>query len=300
MDIAIAYNRRQCLFAMISSAVVAVCVCIGVTMNLTTLYDQDFDNMGIRTFCMFTVNSNILAAIGMMQVFPFTLEGLRKNNYHLPDWIVVFLYSGTTAVALTFIVSLFLLAPIKGFGLIFSGSRFFLHGVCPILTIVSFTCFISDHKVTLKESWWALVPVFLYACVYVIMVAVIGTERGGWDDFYGFFTRIPAWISMVLCLPLTYAIASVLRLRHNKLYSKRKKKEATLYKKEFESADVRALIAAAGRSRAAVQNIRDIVVPVRVIEIMVRDRECTVEEGCRIFMDAYLELQESKASSDPR
>ena len=58
-------TRRQCLFAMFSALVVVVCVCIGVTMNLTTVYDENFDRMGIRTFSMFTVNSNILAAAGM-------------------------------------------------------------------------------------------------------------------------------------------------------------------------------------------------------------------------------------------
>lgn len=258
-------------------------------MNLTTIYDQDFDNMGIRTFCMFTVNSNILAAIGMMQVFPFAVEGLRKNNYHLPDWCVVFLHAGTTAVTLTFLVSLFVLSPVKGFALIFSGSRFFLHGVCPILTIVAFGCFVSDHRVTLKESVWAAVPVFLYACIYFIMVVVVGEENGGWDDFYGFATKMPLWISVTAILPVTYGIATVLRLWHNKLYANRKRKEALLYKNEFENADVRALIAAAGRSRAATQKIRDIVVPVRVIGIMVRGSDCSVDEGCRIFLNTYLD-----------
>ena len=31
-------TRKKCIAAMISSFVAAVCVCIGVTMNLTTLY----------------------------------------------------------------------------------------------------------------------------------------------------------------------------------------------------------------------------------------------------------------------
>lgn len=292
MDKAIAFSRRQCLCALISSAIVVVCVCIGVTMNLTTLYDQDFDNMGIRTFCMFTVNSNILAALGMVQVLPFAAEGLRKNNYHLPNWSVVFLHAGTTAVALTFLVSLLVLSPVKGFVPIFTGSRFFLHGVCPILTIVSFGCFVSDHKVTRKESFWSLLPVFLYAGLYFVMVIVIGEENGGWEDFYGFATQMSPWISAAAILPVTYAIAAALRLWHNRLYANRKRREAILYKNEFENADIRALITAAGRSRAATQKVWDIVVPVRVIEIMVRDSDCSVDEGCRIFLNAYLDEQE--------
>ena len=65
-DPAIRSNRIQCLLALIGASVVAVCVCVGVVMNLVTLYDENFDHMGIRTFCMFTVNSNILAGLSML------------------------------------------------------------------------------------------------------------------------------------------------------------------------------------------------------------------------------------------
>ena len=149
-------TRRQCILALISAVVVAVCVCIGVTMNLVTLHDENFDHMGIRTFCMFTVNSNICAGIAMMICLPFTIDGLRTGNYHLPNWVVDVMFVAVTAVALTFLVSLLLLAPVKGFVLIFTGSRFFLHGVCPVLSIASFCCFICSHYIKLKETFVAL------------------------------------------------------------------------------------------------------------------------------------------------
>lgn len=49
-------------------------------MNLTTLYDEDFDNMGIRTFCMFTVNSNILAALSSFAIIPYAIDGIRYHS----------------------------------------------------------------------------------------------------------------------------------------------------------------------------------------------------------------------------
>ena len=70
MDRVMKQTRRECLLALISALVVVVCVCIGVTMNLTTLADENFDHMGLRTFCMFTVNSNILSAAAMAMVIP--------------------------------------------------------------------------------------------------------------------------------------------------------------------------------------------------------------------------------------
>lgn len=294
MDKAIAFNRRQCLCALICSIVVVVCVCIGVTINLTNLLNDDFENIGIKTFFMFTVNSNILVAFGMMMVIPYAIDGLRKNNYHLSNWVIVFLHAGTTTIALTFLVSLFFLAPTKGFEPIFTGSNFFLHGVCPIFTIVSFLFFISDHRIKLKESFWSIVPVILYGIVYFIMVLVIGEENGGWSDFYGFATKLPIWVSVTVLPLLSYGVAFLLMLKHNHLCKSRKKREAALYKANFEGADVRALIAEAGRTRAAAMTVRDIVVPARVIDIMVQGSDCTVDEGCRIYLSAYLDELDKK------
>ena len=156
-DPVIRSNRIQCLFALIGASVVSVCVCVGVTMNLVTLFDENFDHMGIRTFCMFTVDSNILAGLAMLLCIPYAVDGLRTGYYHLPDWVVVMLHVAVTAVSLTFLVSLCILAPVKGFVLIFTGSRFFLHGVCPVLSIVTFCCFIKSHLVRLGESFLALI-----------------------------------------------------------------------------------------------------------------------------------------------
>ena len=202
MDELVRRNRLQCLCALISCAIVVVCVCVGVVMNLTTIYDEDFDNMGIRTFCMFTVNSNILAGISSFAIIPYAIDGLRKKEYTLPNWVVVFMMTGAVAVALTFLVSLFILSPVKGFVLIFTGSRFFLHGVCPILNIIAFCVFVTSHKVSVKQTFFSLIPVAIYAIVYFIMVVVITEKRGGWSDFYGFATRIPFWIPAIL-IPLS-------------------------------------------------------------------------------------------------
>ena len=208
--------RRRCLATMISAAVVAVCVCIGVTMNLTTLYDVNFDHMGIRTFCMFTVNSNILCGVGMMMTLPYTIDGMLKKDFFLPGWMVDLLFAGVTSVGLTFLISLCVLAPVKGFVLIFTGSRFFLHGVCPIVAMIAFCFFITSHFITLRESVFALLPVLLYAMVYYFMVEILGPDNGGWDDFYGFLTRIPSWISLISFMPLTFSIAAFLRFLHNR------------------------------------------------------------------------------------
>lgn len=52
--------------------------------------------------------------------------------------------------------------------------------------------------------------------VYYFMVEILGPKNGGWDDFYGFLTRIPQWVSLLSFMPLTFAIASILRRLHNR------------------------------------------------------------------------------------
>ena len=290
MDRAMKITKRQCQLAFFSAAVVVICVCVGVTMNLTTIADENFDHMGLRTFCMFTVNSNILCAAAMAMVIPYTLDGLRTHNYHMPRWIVDLVYMGVTAVALTFLVSLFILSPAKGFVLIFTGSRFFLHGVCPVLAIVAFCFFMSEKRLRLRDSLLALIPVLIYAAVYVVMVVVVGEEKGGWNDFYGFLSRLPHWIPLTAIMPLTFLIATGIRVLHNRSYDKRKADESAFFTQLFADADVRRIVAAMARSHSSAR-ILDIVIPSRIISIMLEHSksDATLEECCEIYLKEYLE-----------
>lgn len=289
-DPAIRSNRMQCLFALIGAGVAAACVCIGVTMNLVTLYDENFDHMGIRTFCMFTVDSNILAALSMLMCIPYTVDGLRTGYYHLPDWVVVLMHIAVTAVSLTFLVSLCILAPVKGFVLIFTGSRFFLHGVCPVLCIVTLCCFINSHIIRMWEALLALIPVAAYAAVYVVMVVVIGEDNGGWNDFYGFATRVPIWVSAAVILPLTFAIVMLLRLGHNKCCQSRRKKDAALYKEAYGGADLKQVVENMARSHKKELKTNNIVIPAQTIGYMIQGsgEEFDCNEGYRLYLEAYL------------
>lgn len=290
-DPAVRNNRMQCLLAMIGASIVSVCVIIGVTMNLVTIYDENFDHMGIRTFCMFTVNSNILAGLSMMFCFPYTIDGLRTGNYHLPDWVVVLMQITVTAVSLTFVVSLCILAPVKGFKLIFSGSRFFLHGICPVVSIVIFCCLINSHLVRIWEAILALIPVLLYAAVYIIMVVVIGEENGGWNDFYGFATRVPLWVSALVILPAAGGVSLLLRLAHNACCLRRRKKDAELYRAVYGGSDLRQVITEMARSQKKEMKVKNPTIPIQMIGYMIENSgsDLNPEEAVRIYFDAWME-----------
>ncbi len=282
-------NKKECILSLVSALIVVLCTCSGVVMNLTTLQDVNFDHMGIQTFCMFTVLSNILVAVGMSLVIPYTIDGLRKHYFHLPNWLIAFLLAGATAVTLTFLVSLFILAPFKGFVLIFSGSRFFLHGVCPIFSLVAFSFFISDHYVSYPECMLSLIPVFIYAGVYYILAVLIGEENGGWNDFYGFATYVPVWIPAVLILPVTFGISASLRYFHNRSFMKMR--EVTVEDEYSEDYLKSEIIYLAKQNAAEDQPHSDIVIPRRFIKFLIEntDSDKTERDACIMYLNQFLD-----------
>ncbi len=289
-------NRRKCAITLLFSAAVVICTAIGVVMNLTTLADENFDHMGIKTFCMFTVNSNILMGIAMFLTVPYAIDGLRKQYFRLPDWLVVTLFVATTALSLTFLISLFVLAPVKGFVLIFTGSRFFLHGLCPILAIYTFCFVLKDLHIKWRASFYCLIPVFIYACVYYTLVKIVGEERGGWNDFYGFLTRIPEWISLSAFLPLTYGIALGLRALHNASRERYRKKARKDYLKTYETNDLRGVIVHMAAINSKKDTTGNIVIPYRMLQMLLssEEDESTFEEYCILYMKECLKQEISQ------
>ena len=193
-------------------------------------------------------------------------------------------------MALTFLVSLFILSPVKGFVLIFTGSRFFLHGVCPILAVTAFCFFMTQKELKIKDSLFALIPVLIYAAVYFVMVVVLGEEKGGWNDFYGFATRVSWRVTAIAIMPLTFFIATGIRVLHNQARNRRKAEETAFFTEAFADADVRRIVAAMARSRSSAR-ILDIVIPTRVIAVLLQysGSDCTMEEAAQIYLKEYLE-----------
>ena len=187
-------------------------------------------------------------------------------------------------------MSLLILSPVKGFVLIFTGSRFFLHGVCPILSIVTFCCFINSHLVRLKESLLALIPVLIYALVYLVMVVFIGEANGGWNDFYGFATRIPVWVSLIAILPVTFGIAALLRLGHNKCCLRRREKDAELYREAYTGVDLAQAVEDMARACKKELKTHSIVIPSQTIGYMIQNSGADLDQSelCRRYLDAFL------------
>ena len=159
-------------------------------------------------FRYFTVDSNILCAVSCVFSLIQTLRGHQAGSKTL----MLFRYAGTAAVTVTMMTVLLFLGPLYGYASMFSRWNLWLHLLGPILAIVSFVWLERDETVPKKKHLiLSMLPVIVYGVVYLVMVVMIGKDRGGWPDFYGFNSSGRWYLSYAVMLAGTALIGIVLR-----------------------------------------------------------------------------------------
>ena len=173
---------------------------------------------GWSLFMFFTNDSAILAAICCAIVAYFNIQALRGGKLEFKPWVLQLKAIGTAAVSLTFLTVLCFLGPsMGGWAAFYVGPNLYLHGICPLLSIVSYV-FVERGYVSVKRALWAFAPVILYGIVYCIEVMVIGYQNGGWFDFYG-FTRGGMWLISIIAMGVaTLAIVLLERIPHSRKF----------------------------------------------------------------------------------
>ena len=174
-------------------------------------------SVGADCFKYFTTDSNILVAIVAVIMLIFNVRRIKDPNASLPKWVILFKYVATVSVTITLLVVVFFLAPmgyarggIKTFLFYFKDNIFALHLSTPVISIISFALFEKDHKLSTRDSLWALIPTVVYSVVYLVMVVFV--KR--WTDWYGFtfggkVFMIP--VSMIGMYLVTFLVATALR-----------------------------------------------------------------------------------------
>lgn len=162
---------------------------------------------GAKTFRYFTTDSNLLAALACAVLLPFRLRTLFGGAEALPVWALTLKYVAVCAVTLTLLTVLCFLAPTQGWGKMYGRSNLWLHLICPLLCILSFLFTDGGTPLPFSATFAALIPMGLYGAVYLAEVVLIGTDRGGWKDFYGFNRGGKWFVSLPLMLGVSYLIA---------------------------------------------------------------------------------------------
>ena len=141
-----------------------------------------------------------------------------------------------------------------------------------------------------------MIPVFIYACVYYMIVAVVGEEKGGRNEFYGFLTRIPPWISISAFSPVTFGIATVLRILHNKTCKCCREKARKQYQEAFRAKDMHEVIIHLAARKSKRDTIGNIVIPYHILRMLLNsgEDEDSFEDYCILYMKECLKHEISQ------
>ena len=115
----------------------------------------------------YTVDSNLLALITscIYVVFSFLNKEIKK-------YVSILKYISTLSLSVTFIVVIFVLAPMYNFAykyLLFNNELLYYHTLCPIIAIISFV-FFEEHEIKgIRDNIRAMYFTICYATILVIL-----------------------------------------------------------------------------------------------------------------------------------
>ena len=302
MSDAIRTNRMRCRVAVVSCSLLSFLVFLAVCDQLLSTPDAIVQEVGWKSYHMFTILANMFAGIAAALCIPYAVDGLRYDNYHLPRWVVNVLYMATTGVALTFLIAVTILSPMTSYyRMMLYSNNILFHTINPIIAILLFIFINSDHKVSFRSTFLAIAPVVLYAALYFVLVFVIGEENGGWRDHYQIreITQyVPLPLVVLGMVLIAFAVALLLRAAHNSVHKKRKKQTVSYYQSagEFDCPSIDSAIEALAARNRSRDPGGELTVPRRILGMMEEKYKSglPLRELCRMYIDAYYEKGEKE------
>ena len=278
---------------LIFSSVTVVLVFIAVVINLLATPTEIVEEVGVKTFRMFTVLSNMFVGVTAAMTVPFAVDGIREKNYHLPRWIVNLTFASVNCVTLTFLVALTILSPRAGFAeMMLVRSNLLLHTIVPVISILSFLLVNAYHTVKFRTTFFAVLPVFIYAMVYLVSAIFIGEENGGWRDHYRFLDLMPWYLILIIMMLLSFGIACLLRLGHNVMHRRDKLATERYYQSaaEYDLPSIEEVIRKLAQENKKLDLGGEVVVPRRIIKILEKKyaSEKPLSYLCGVYLDEYL------------
>ena len=281
-------NKMRCIVGLSICSIVIILTVVSLTLNIINFYNEDSPEAGIGTLRMYTTLSNILATLAASICIPFQIEGLRKDRYKLPVWVVEVMYVGTCGVFLTFIIALSMISPTAGFVYaMFEKSNLFMHTLNPIFIILLFTVAISDARIKFNRTFFAIIPTFIYALIYFMHAFVTNV----WRDHYHIQDFMPWPIAFIAILAVAYGLSVLLRFLHNLTNGHVKKGIEKYYKEspDYEFEKITFAIAKLAKEEAKYYSEGDeIYIPVDIIKLL-SERYKATSLPLDIQYDIYLE-----------
>ena len=205
-------NKMRYISGITICSLVIVVTFVALSLSLSDFFNSGSSEAGMGTLKMFTTISNIIAAFSSAMCLPFQIDGLRRDRYRLPSWIVIVMYVGAVGVFLTFFTAATIISIYQGFvKTMFTKSSLFMHTINPILITILFVLVVSDTRIKFSRSFISIIPVVIYMFIYFIMVFVLHV----WKDHYKTNAFMPWPISLLLMISVSFGVCQVVRVLHN-------------------------------------------------------------------------------------
>ena len=146
---------------------------IGCTMGLRSA--------GWKEIRFYTFDSNFIGMIASGIMFLFLLLAFIHESESIPKWVIMLKYMATCALSVTFLVVIFVLAPMYAeyfsslgqsyISLLFGGTNLFMHFLCPVLAI--FTVLFFDPSLGSDEKLFNKKPTPVIAASIAVILTVI-------------------------------------------------------------------------------------------------------------------------------
>ena len=281
-------NKMRCIFGLVICFIVIALTIVSFTLNITNYYGDTSPESGLGTLRMYTTLSNILAALGASICIPFQIDGLRRDRFKLPKWVVEVLYGGAVGVFLTFTIAISLISATAGFTYaMFTRSNLFMHTLNPIFIVILFTVAISDGHIKFSHSFWTIIPTILYALLYFILAYVANV----WRDHYHLQEYMHWSVAFLLIVAVAFGLSQLLRFLHNMTNKYVNNHIETYYKEspDYEFEKVTFAIAKLAKEESKYYyDGDDIYIPVDIIK-MLSERYKASALPLDIQYDIYLE-----------
>lgn len=275
---------RILILCIISMLCCFSCVVVALLREPTTILPE----RGMQLFRMFTVDSNIVMSFACASLLPFAVEGLRKDRVHLPTWCLRFVYLGVTGVSTTMFFTFFFIFPFQGAESAFGGTNFYLHVICPAISILLFTVFASDHRINIPESLFSMAFFTVYSVFYCVNVVF----RQVWRDAYQLNTKLPILVSIPMMYLVCFGVSRLLAYLHNRRCRKAETEaveQIRKYVKLPENGDIASVVHEIARETRTNPHIVSIPIDDLTAIAEVMGANVTCEQLCHYYVEAYYE-----------
>lgn len=220
--------NKRIITSLIINLIIFCLMLFSLICSLIGFYFMEGNNAlsepSLMTFKFFTTDSNIVAGITSLVLAVSQILYITRHK-KIPEFAYILKLIGTSSVTLTLMVTVFFLAPKSSApASLFRNSNLFFHLIIPLLCIFSFVFLEKISSITIKQTFFGVLPMILYSIYYVTNI-FMHLNNGNIDsayDWYGFFILgvKSIYIIFPLILAITYFFTWILWLGNKSFLKK--------------------------------------------------------------------------------